>query len=182
MESMKKVLVVIDMQYDFVEGALGSEAAQAVVPRIVDKIKAYQDAGYEVICTQDTHGENYLNTQEGILLPVVHCVADTSGWEIVLPIQEVLKAGTHYISKNTFGSFEIAPLIYGLGDVESVELVGVCTDICVVSNALVLKAALPEVAVYVDANCCAGTTPERHKDALRVMQSCHVKLIHESEV
>lgn len=157
---MGKVLIVIDMQNDFVIGTLGNKEAQA-------KIKEYGDCGDWMIFTRDTHGENYLDTPEGKKLPVKHCINGTEGWQIV-PGLEV--ENCEYIDKPTFGWLNWEG--FGLND--EIELVGVCTDICVISNALILKAKYPEATISVDASCCAGVTPEKHNAALETMKSCQI--------
>lgn len=168
---MKKTLIVIDMQNDFVTGALGTPEAAAILPKVKEKIRAARAAGQEILFTRDTHGENYAETQEGKRLPVPHCIKGTKGWEIV---PGLWKEGDRIIDKPSFG-------YTGWGELalEEVELIGVCTDICVVSNALLLKAAFPEIPVGVDAACCAGVTPEAHTAALAVLKSCQVEVIGE---
>lgn len=172
----KKVLIVVDMQGDFVDGPLGTQEARGIVPNVIDKIIEYDLIGDSIIFTLDTHFANtYKDSQEGKFLPVEHCIRDTDGWHLQNDIYEVLCnkfVEFTYLEKTTFGSMELMddiPL-----DTESIELVGVCTDICVVSNALILKACFPEIPIYVDASCCAGTTPEKHKVALEVMKSCQI--------
>ena len=171
---MKKLLVVVDMQEDFISGSLGTQEAQAIVPAVVEKIAAF--AG-DVVYTRDTHTEEYLNTAEGKKLPVVHCVKDTPGWQIH---PEVWAAGqgktAAVIDKPTFGSLELADFA-AAGGYEAIELVGLCTDICVISNALILKTAFPEADIIVRRNCCAGSTPEKHEAALQVMASCQIDVI-----
>ena len=171
---MKHYLIVVDMQNDFITGSLGSSAAQAIVPNVRRKIEEYVNKGNKVYFTQDTHWENYLTTPEGINLPVPHCLYCSEGWRVpeelacLVPEEE-----NTYVIKNTFGrldwDFLIAP--------DSIELVGVCTDICVVSNALILKATFPNAKIIVDASCCAGVTPEKHEAALEVMRSCQIEVI-----
>ncbi|MCM1283059.1 MAG: cysteine hydrolase [Muribaculaceae bacterium] len=168
-------LIVVDMQKDFVDGALGSREAQAIVPAVEKKIADYKGT---VIFTLDTHEENYLDTQEGRLLPVPHCIRGTAGWELVPPL-EVLrqKNNCRVYEKNTFGSTTLAADLcreHQTQPISGIELVGLCTDICVVSNALLIKAFLPEVPVYVDAACCAGVTPEKHAAALETMKSSQI--------
>ena len=171
---MKKVLIVVDMQEDFVTGSLGSEAAQAIIPNVKNKIEEYENRGDAVIYTQDTHGENYLDTNEGKHLPVKHCAFDTDGWRVVPYLDNVEHV---HVLKETFGytNWEL----FLDDDVEEIELVGVCTSICVVSNALILKAIYPEAAITVDANCCACVTPESHKHALETMKMCQINVIGE---
>lgn len=173
---MKKILVVVDMQNDFIDGSLGTKEAEAIVDNVVAKIKEYpRDCVY---ATRDTHQEDYLQTQEGASLPVVHCIEGTHGWEINDKVKEAL-GGAVVMNKPTFGSMELADMMVMefLGHEASeceVELVGLCTDICVVSNAMILKARLPEVKISVDAACCAGVTPESHDAALKTMQMCQI--------
>ena len=174
---MKKFLVIVDMQKDFVDGALGSKEACAIVPAAVRKIRTF-DGG--IFATLDTHFENYMETAEGRKLPVPHCIKDTEGWELDKDIAAALK-GKDYVpvEKNTFGSVDLPELIGKAADGEefSIELIGLCTDICVVSNALLLKANFPEAAIAVDEKCCAGVTPEKHEAALETMRSCQIDII-----
>ena len=168
---MKKTLIVVDMQKDFIDGALGSKEAVAIVENVKNKIAQYQENGDEIIFTRDTHQTDYLNTNEGKNLPVEHCIQGTDGWKI----QEGLEVpGAIYIDKPTFGYMNWKD--YNL---EEVEMVGLCTDICVVSNALIIKATYPEIQVSVDASCCAGVTPESHMAALTTMKMCQVKVTGE---
>lgn len=169
---MKKVLIVVDMQKDFVDGALGTPEAQAIVPAVAEKVKAFAAAGGEVIFTRDTHGENYMDTQEGQNLPVVHCVKGTEGWEII-PELQALAEGCRVFDKPTFGSRKLAETLVK-EELASVELIGICTDICVISNAMLLKAFMPELPVSVDAACCAGVTPMSHENALEAMKMCQI--------
>ncbi len=170
-----KYLIVVDMQNDFVTGALGTAEAQAIVENTVRKVREFQG---KVLFTQDTHAENYLGTQEGKLLPVKHCVKGTQGWEIIPELADIREQSNFpTFEKNTFGSTDLAQFLlegYEKGAVESVELIGVCTNICVISNALLIKAFMPEVPVLVDATCCAGVTPKAHDAALQTMQSCQI--------
>ena len=174
---MKKFLVIVDMQKDFVDGALGSKEACAIVPAAVRKIRTF-DGG--IFATLDTHFENYMETAEGRKLPVPHCIKDTEGWELDKDIAAALK-GKDYVpvEKNTFGSVDLPELIGRAADGEefSIELIGLCTDICVVSNALLLKANFPEAVIAVDEKCCAGVTPEKHEAALETMRSCQIDII-----
>lgn len=169
-----KVLVVIDMQNDFINGTLGTKEAVKIVDSAKAKIDSYLAAGDTVIYTQDTHTEAYLQTQEGQKLPVEHCIKGTHGWEIS---QRVYVSGCPVIEKPSFGSIELAELIAGMGEVQSIELIGICTDICVISNAIILKAKMPEVPIVVDASCCAGVTLESHQNALDAMQACQIEVI-----
>lgn len=169
---MKRLLVVVDMQKDFIDGSLGTEEARAIVPGVREKVVKCQAEGWDVAFTLDTHEENYLDTQEGKKLPVPHCIVDTDGWELC---EELGDFKGRYFEKNTFGSMALAEWAAGKG-YEEVELAGLCTDICVISNALLLKAALPEARIRVDAKCCAGVTPESHKHALEAMKMCQVEI------
>lgn len=167
---MKRLLVVVDMQRDFIDGSLGTKEAQAIVPKVAEKIREYQNAGDQVVFTFDTHYENYLETQEGKRLPVKHCIKGTEGWELDKALQDFKG---EYFEKPSFGSRELAQWAEK-GDFSSIELVGLCTDICVISNALLLKAYLPETPVSVDASCCAGVSPESHNNALEAMKMCQI--------
>ncbi|MGN1167706.1 MAG: cysteine hydrolase family protein [Lachnospiraceae bacterium] len=173
-----KVLVVIDMQNDFIDGALGTKEAERIVPNVVKKIKEFDGL---ILATRDTHEENYLDTQEGKNLPVKHCIRNTDGWNIRPEIAEFLREAP--IDKVTFGSVELGNLLKDYHEkkesVESITLVGLCTDICVISNAMIIKANLPEVPVIVDASCCAGVTPESHKQALEAMKMCQIEIENE---
>lgn len=168
---MKKTLLVIDMQKDFIDGSLGTKEAVAVVDNVKKKIAEYQANNDEIIFTRDTHQADYLNTNEGRHLPVEHCIEGTAGWQIWegLEVPEAI-----YIDKPTFGYLK-----WGDYALEEVEIVGLCTDICVVSNALIIKALYPEIRVTVDAGCCAGVSPESHKAALLTMKMCQVEVIGE---
>ena len=175
----EKFLIVVDMQHDFIDGALGSPEAQAVAEKAAGRIRACREAGYTVIATMDTHEENYLDTREGKYLPVKHCVRGTEGWRLHPRIQAEL-AGCALVEKPTFGSTLLPGLIREkAGDAQglTIELMGLCTDICVVSNALLLKAHFPEAAISVRADCCAGVTPEKHRAALETMQSCQIDIV-----
>jgi nicotinamidase-related amidase len=171
-----KVLLVIDMQNDFIDGALGTKEAVAIVPNVIKKIKEFDGVVY---ATRDTHEENYLDTQEGKNLPVKHCVRGSKGWQIQKDIQALLK--TEPIDKPTFGSVKLGELLVKENEkekIESITLVGLCTDICVISNAMVAKANFPEVPIYVDAACCAGVTPESHERALAAMGPCQIHVVN----
>ena len=172
---MKKLLVVIDMQNDFITGQLGSEEARAIVPAVVKKVEDAIAQGTEVIFTQDTHGENYLNTQEGKHLPLKHCIKGTEGWKLISEL-EPFAQGRTIVEKPSFGSLELGR-IAAEGGYEDIQLVGVCTDICVISNAMVLKAAVPEVPISVDELCCAGVSVASHEDALDAMRMCQIAVI-----
>ena len=172
---MKDLLVVIDMQNDFINGSLGTKEAQAIVQNAVKKIKDFEG---EVVYTQDTHYNSYLQSQEGKYLPVQHCIKDTDGWELTLPIKQAVRG--RIFEKNTFGSLALAETVRTMHEkqpLRSVTLIGLCTDICVISNALILKAALPEVKITIDSSCCAGITPESHTNALNAMRMCQVCII-----
>lgn len=171
---MKKLLIVVDMQTDFVTGALGTKEAQTIVPAVAEKIKAAKEAGADVMFTLDTHEDNYLETQEGKHLPVPHCIKNTEGWMLV-PELRPLAEGCTMVEKPTFGSTRLAHLV-GRAGYESIELVGLCTDICVISNAMILKASVPETPISVDASCCAGVTPESHANALSAMKMCQIAI------
>ena len=165
---LAKALVVVDMQNDFVDGALGTKEAQEMLPRLIKKLETL-DKDTDIFFTQDTHSENYLETQEGKMLPVVHCVKKTHGWEIVPQLHDFVKKANAVIEKKAFGSTRLPSL---LKKYEEVEFVGLCTDVCVISNAILLKAFYPEQRIAVDANCCAGVTPESHQNALAAMKMC----------
>ena len=170
---MRKILLVIDMQKDFIDGSLGTKEALEIVDCVLEKISKYPKEN--IIATRDTHEENYLETQEGENLPVVHCVRGTEGWGLDKRIAQVLE-GVRIVDKPTFGSIELTELLYEeakKGEIE-VELVGLCTDICVVSNAILLKAKMPEMKITVDSSCCAGVTPETHRAALTTLAMCQV--------
>ncbi|MBQ4598547.1 MAG: cysteine hydrolase [Clostridia bacterium] len=173
---MKKVLVIVDMQKDFVDGSLGTPEAVGIVDRVVEKIKAFSGA---IFVTYDTHFENYAETAEGKNLPVPHCIRGTDGWQLDGKIAAALDGRAYTtVEKITFGSVELpGRILEAVGDEPfSVELVGLCTDICVVSNALLLKAHFPQVDISVDSACCAGVTPATHKAALDVMRMCQIRI------
>lgn len=173
---MRKILIVIDMQNDFIDGALGTAEAVGIVEAVKEKIRSYPAA--DVIATMDTHFDNYMQTQEGKYLPVPHCIRETAGWEIRPEIADLLKGAKIY-EKPTFGSTQLAEDLKAAAEKEEIELelIGLCTDICVVSNALLLKAQMPEVKISVDASCCAGVTPAKHQAALETMRSCQIQVI-----
>ena len=170
---MKKILVVVDMQNDFIDGALGTAEAVAIVPYVKSLIEGFDG---RVFFTRDTHFENYMETEEGKNLPVPHCIKGTDGWQIRAEL-DVLRR-TDAIDKLTFGSRELVEVIAREGEIESITFVGLCTDICVISNALALKTEFTHATIVVDANCCAGTTPEKHNAALAVMESCQINVIN----
>ena len=171
---MKKLLVVVDMQKDFIDGALGTPEAQAILPAVIEKIAVFEG---DVVYTRDTHGESYLSTAEGKKLPVVHCVEGTPGWAIH---PEVERAGAGktaaVIDKPTFGSAALADFAEQ-GGYDAIELIGLCTDICVISNALCLKARLWETPIAVGKDCCAGVTPASHENALSAMAMCQIDIL-----
>ena len=172
---MRKLLIVIDMQNDFIDGALGTPEAVSIVENVKAKIRSYPPA--DILATKDTHEKHYLQTQEGKNLPVEHCIRGSKGWEIRDDIAELLD-GVKIYEKPTFGSVAMALDVAEISQSEEieVEMVGLCTDICVVSNALLLKAMMPEVKISVDASCCAGVTPESHDAALETMKMCQVEV------
>ncbi len=175
---MSKILVVIDMQKDFVTGCLGSPEAAAILPRVVKTLKEFDG---EVIFTRDTHQANYLDTQEGKNLPVVHCVEGTEGWQLMDALEQYrLEHGSRVLDKVTFGSRDLGEALVKINEqepIESITFIGVCTDICVISNVMLVKAFLPEVPLIVDSACCAGVTPQSHENALNAMRVCQVKII-----
>lgn len=190
MNNMKSALIVVDMQNDFVTGSLGTRMAEIIVPNVVEKCKSVNPDETDIIFTQDTHHENYLQTREGIGLPIEHCIENTFGWQIIDPLKPFLdQKNVKVIKKPTFGSKDLVLLgsdpvdvsMYGLDTYHSIykeyQLVGLCTDICVISNALLLKAFWPELKISVDSRCCAGTTKEAHDAALTVMQSCQIEVL-----
>ena len=170
---MGKAIVVVDMQNDFVDGALGTQEAQAMLPRMVEKLAAARAEGTALVFTMDTHGADYLATQEGQNLPVEHCIRGTAGWQIADALQPFVRAAAAVIEKPTFGATALPAAI---ADYDEIEFVGLCTDICVISNALLLKAFYPEKLITVDASCCAGVTPESHANALSAMRMCQVEV------
>lgn len=183
-----KIIVVVDMQNDFVDGSLGTKEAQMIVHRIVRKMKRESMLGTVVVFTKDTHGEDYLDTLEGKMLPVPHCIKGTDGHRLNREISTAAKDCTKYsnynvvdgrIEKSTFASDKLQDVFRIFeGRLEEVEFVGVCTDICVVSNALVTRANFPNLKITVDAECCAGVTPQKHLEALSVMESCQINVIN----
>ena len=177
---MKKLLVVVDMQKDFIDGSLGSIQAEKIVPWVISKIKEYKERENYIIFTKDTHEENYLSTQEGKKLPVVHCICGTEGWEISEQIKSAVDLEKYpCFEKRNFGSINLSEYISQFGVLDEIELCGLCSDICVVSNALILKAAYPETPITVDAVCCAGVTKESHEAALLTMKMCQINVINE---
>jgi nicotinamidase-related amidase len=178
---MSNYLIVVDMQNDFVDGALGSAEAGAIVPAVVEKIWEFDG---DVLFTYDTHGADYLSTQEGRKLPVAHCIEGTEGWRLHGELEDLrFKVGGKAFTKETFGSRELAAYLSlenEKNSIERIELVGLCTDICVISNAMLLKAFLPEAEISVDAGCCAGVTPESHARALEAMRACQIEIMNEA--
>ncbi len=175
---MKKLLVVVDMQVDFIDGSLGTSEAVAIVPAVERKIAEWDG---EIACTMDTHSDDYLNTSEGKKLPVPHCIQESDGWQIndrVCVAVKTSKKNVRVFTKGTFGSTELAEYIASEG-FDHIEFVGLCTDICVISNVLLTKAFMPESTIVVDAACCAGVTPQSHKNALNAMKSCQIDIINE---
>ncbi len=168
---MAKILIVVDMQNDFIDGALGTSEAVAIVPYVKEVVEGFDG---KVIFTRDTHFENYLESQEGKNLPVPHCIKGTKGWEIT-PVLDALRT-SEPVDKVTFGSCDLIDRLKEVGDIESITFVGLCTDICVISNAMVVKAFFPEIPLIVDARGCAGVTPESHRRALEAMQVCQIQV------
>ena len=167
-----KTLIVVDMQNDFIDGSLGTREAQAIVPNVKKKIQEYKNRGDEIIFTRDTHQSDYLDTPEGKKLPVVHCIEGAKGWQIADGLEV---EGCTYIDKPTFGWTH-----WNQRTFQEIEMVGLCTDICVVSNALILKATFPSVEITVDASCCAGVTPQTHLAALETMKMCQILVTGEN--
>lgn len=172
---MKKALIVVDMQNDFVSDALGSKEAGEIVPYVVGKVVAALNEESDILFTQDTHEANYLQTKEGSCLPVPHCIAGTPGWEIIPQLQEYT-INRKIFTKGTFGSLELMEYLRQQ-QYTTLEFIGLCTDICVISNVMLAKAALPEAEIIVDSRCCAGVTPQSHENALSAMKMCHITVI-----
>ena len=170
---MAKILVVVDMQNDFIDGALGTQEAVSIVPYVKELIKSFDG---KVFFTRDTHFENYMDSQEGKNLPVPHCIKGTHGWQIRAELDCLRK--TEAIDKLTFGSSDLVKILSEQDDIESITFVGLCTDICVISNAMVTKAFFPEVPLIVDAKGCAGVTPESHTRALKAMELCQIQILN----
>ena len=186
------VLVVVDMQNDFIDGSLGTQEAQAIVPKVVEKLKNIDRENTLVLFTKDTHKNNYMETFEGKMLPVKHCIENTTGWSINKEISSVIDNMDGVLTyssstikhsrvyKNTFGSDDLRNFFNKHKDeIDEVEFCGLCTDICVVSNVLMARQEMPDKIITVDAGCCAGVTPEKHKAALEVMKSCQINVINE---
>ena len=173
---MQDILIVVDMQNDFIDGALGTKEAEKIVPKVRKKIEKFPGT---VLFTRDTHETNYLDTQEGKNLPVSHCIRGSKGWQIRPELEALRKIEA--IDKVTFGSKDLAERLVSMDKEEkigSITLAGLCTDICVISNAMLIKAFLPEVPIMVDASCCAGVTPESHENALKAMEVCQIKIMN----
>lgn len=171
---MKKVLVVVDMQKDFIDGALGTKEAVAIVDNVAEAVSSFDG---EVVFTRDTHADNYLETQEGRNLPVPHCIRGTDGWQLDRKLAVLNPGSMKIFDKPTFGSVALAEYLKTIDGLESVTLVGLCTDICVISNALLIKANMPEVEIRVMEKCCAGVTPQSHKNALEAMKMCQIQIV-----
>lgn len=163
-------LIVVDMQKDFIDGALGSPQAQAIVPKVVELVSHFPG---KVYFTRDTHGPNYLNTQEGRKLPVKHCIQGTPGWQLC---EELQPFAANVVDKLSFGSISLPRLLAQAGTPESITLCGLCTDICVISNAMILKSAFPETPICIEASCCAGVTQQSHDTALSAMQAVQIEV------
>ena len=182
----KNILIVVDMQNDFIDGALGTSEAKMIVPNVVNEIHSYIKDDDIILVTRDTHHEDYLFTEEGKNLPVEHCIKGTYGWELNKDVLDALndgdvlrKQGT--LDKPTFGSFALGLKLKELNeifDIENIEVIGLCTDICVISNAIIAKSVLPNVHIKVDASCCAGVTPESHNTALDEMRTLQVEIVN----
>ena len=173
---MNNILVVVDMQNDFIDGALGTKEAQGIVENVVNKVKGFEG---KLIFTRDTHEENYMDTREGRHLPVPHCIRNTHGWQVRDELQEFCST---VVDKPCFGSVELAHILAHENQkqpIDKVCFVGLCTDICVISNAMIVKSALPEIDIEVDASCCAGVTVQSHLNALEAMKMCQIAVINE---
>lgn len=182
-----KLLIVIDMQNDFITGVLGNEACRSVVEPVIARMKKARAEGWKILCTKDTHEENYLQTGEGQRLPVPHCIRDSRGGELIDEIKELTKQWQdtdevflpiHPFEKPAFGSSALSKELAAY-DLDEIELIGVCTDICVLSNAIILRSDYPDIEVAVNASCCAGVTPESHDTALRAMAGCQIDIREE---
>ncbi len=172
---MRDILIVVDMQKDFIDGALGTPEAVSIVPAVVDKVQNFQG---DILFTRDTHFADYMDTQEGHNLPVPHCIRGSEGWEICKELQPYAK-DKPIVDKVTFGSMELGPMLQAMHEedaISSITFVGLCTDICVISNVMIAKAFLPEVPIIVDAACCAGVSPDSHNTALASMRTCQIQV------
>lgn len=180
---MNKILVVVDMQNDFLSGSLRNQEGQEVIQNVVEKIKKYKKDSQEIYVTMDTHNEEYLETQEGRFLPVEHCIKGQNGWELDKVVQEELKdyPNIKFFEKPSFGSIELGEYIKQINKnkkIDEIEFIGVCTDICVISNVVIVKAQVPEVLLTVDASCCAGVNQRKHEATIEVMKSLQVNIIN----
>jgi nicotinamidase-related amidase len=174
---MSKALIVVDMQNDFIDGVLGTQEAQNIVDNVVKKIENFNGSIY---VTKDTHYDDYMKTQEGLNLPVEHCIRGTKGWALNNKVFNVLNNTTYELyEKPTFGSISLASYLSEDPFLDEIEIIGLCTDICIISNALLLKAFIPDVKITVDASCCAGVTPESHNNALKAMKMCQINIVNE---
>lgn len=171
---MKNVLIVVDMQKDFIDGALGTKEAVAIVDNVAETVKSFDG---EVIFTRDTHGNDYMETQEGKNLPVPHCIKGTDGWRLDKKLEVIKSDAMKVFDKPTFGSVELAAYLKADKEIGSITLIGLCTDICVISNALLIKANMPETEIKVIGKCCAGVTPQSHANALEAMKMCQIKIL-----
>ncbi|MGN0579231.1 MAG: cysteine hydrolase family protein [Ruminococcus sp.] len=178
-----KILIMIDMQNDFLTGTLGNPETAAVLSNVCSKVEEYlKSGGFPLVYTMDTHGDNYSDTQEGKKLPVPHCIDGTEGWELPKKLKSIIGENAVCIKKNTFGARELPGILKKIESeaeekISEIELIGVCTDICVISNALLIKAFYPELPVIVDSSCCAGVTPQSHLNALEAMKMCQIEII-----
>lgn len=173
---MRKILIVVDMQNDFINGALGTDEAVSILPKVIEKVKDYDG---EILFTRDTHKTDYLQTQEGKNLPIEHCIEETYGWQIQEDLKNTIEDSKQVFNKDTFGSKDLINRLIEENEIEKIteiELVGLCTDICVISNALSIKTFLPEVKISVDSSCCAGVTTESHNTALEAMKACQIEV------
>ncbi len=170
---MSRYLIVVDVQKDFVDGALGTKEAVTIIPKVKEKLKEYREKGDKIIFTRDTHTADYMSTNEGKYLPVEHCIEGTDGWQIY---EGLITEGAEIINKPTFGYLGWGEHIEKVENL-SIELIGLCTDICVVSNALILKAQYPEARIIVDSSACAAVTPETHNSAIATMKMCQIEII-----
>jgi nicotinamidase-related amidase len=177
----KNILIVVDMQNDFIDGALGTSEAKMIVPNVVNKIHSYIKDDDIILVTRDTHNKDYLFTEEGKNLPVEHCIKGTKGHELNTDVSESLKEDSIIIDKPTFGSFELGLKLKELNeifDIENIEVIGLCTDICVISNVVIAKSAIPNSHLVVDASCCAGVSPKSHNRALDSMQTLQIEIVN----
>ena len=184
---MSKLLVVVDMQNDFIDGTLGTKEAQSIVPNVVKKLEEYDasDEEIDVVFTMDTHDSNYMNTEEGKNLPVRHCIRGAKGWRIKKSLLDVCDSALSIIQKDTFGSEDLLDNLsrydYSNKSYDEIELVGLCTDICVISNAIICKTAQPNAHIVVDASCCAGVTPHSHDVAIEAMKTLQIEIKNEGK-